>query len=194
LALQFQEHLRRVTDGSAFERFFLFLILANTLAMAVEYDGMPTSMSHTLSVINLVVTFIFLVEVLLKMMAVGPIAFMSNAFNNFDLFVVITSVLEISLQQTSAVHAIRSFKALRILKSFRVLRLFKVFKYLDSLRKIGEVLINSMSSFAAIAMLTLLFMLVFAIIGLHILGGSLPATEYPNFDNFFNSCVLIFQV
>lgn len=44
-------------------------------------------------------------------------------------------------------------RALRILRAIRVLRLLKAFKYLEGLRRIAEVLINSFSSFFAIVIL-----------------------------------------
>ena len=96
--------------------------------------------------------------------------------------------------QGGSLSALRSLKTLRVLKSFRVLRVFKMFRYLESLRKIGEVLFNSMSSFLSIGVLTLLFNVVFSIMGLHVYGEYHPDIGYPNFNTFVNSCVLIFQV
>lgn len=81
-----------------------------------------------------------------------------------------------------------------MLKSFRVLRLLKMFRYLESLRLIGEVLMGSASSFMAIAVLILLFMVVFSIVGLHIFGGVFPPEKVPNFNTFYHSFILVFQV
>jgi hypothetical protein len=69
-----------------------------------------------------------------------------------------------------------------------------MFRYLDSLRKLGETLFKSMSSFVSISVLTLLFTVVFSIMGLHVYGEYSPDIGYPNFQTFLNSCVLIFQV
>ena len=105
--------------------------------------------------------------------------------------IIITAVL---LSQGGSLTALRSLKTLRVLKSFRVLRLLKMFRYLDSLRKLGEVLFKSMNSFVSIGVLTLLFAVVFSIMGLHVYGEYSPDIGYPNFHTFLNSCVLIFQV
>ena len=43
-----------------------------------------------------------------------------------------------------------------------------MFRYLASLRVIGEVILSSLSSFISIAALLFLFLLVFAIVGLHV--------------------------
>ncbi len=65
---------------------------------------------------------------------------------------------------------------------------------LQSLRKITEVLLASAASFLAIASLILLFMIVFAIIGLHVYGGTQQSDEYPNFSTFLLSVTTMFQV
>ena len=65
---------------------------------------------------------------------------------------------------------------------------------LQSLRKITQVLLDSAASFLAIASLILLFMIVFAIIGLHVYGGTQQGDEYPNFNTFLLSVTTMFQV
>lgn len=65
---------------------------------------------------------------------------------------------------------------------------------LQSLRKITQVLLSSAASFLAIASLILLFMIVFAIIGLHVYGGTQQSGEYPNFGTFLLSVTTMFQV
>lgn len=69
-----------------------------------------------------------------------------------------------------------------------------MFRYLASLRKIGEVLLSSFSSFMAIVLLMFIFMVVFAIVGLHVYGGLIPNDEFPNFNSFLNSIIVMFNV
>lgn len=64
----------------------------------------------------------------------------------------------------------------------------------QSLRKITQVLLSSAASFLAISSLILLFLIVFAIIGLHVYGGTQQSDEYPNFNTFLLSMTTIFQV
>lgn len=64
----------------------------------------------------------------------------------------------------------------------------------QSLRKIVQVLLASAAAFLAISSLILLFIIVFAIIGLHVYGGTQQADEYPNFSTFLLSVTTIFQV
>ena len=64
----------------------------------------------------------------------------------------------------------------------------------QSLRKITQVLLASAASFLAISSLILLFLIVFAIIGLHVYGGTQQDDQYPNFNTFLLSITTIFQV
>uniref|UniRef100_A0A061RPV3 Voltage-dependent calcium channel L type alpha-1D n=1 Tax=Tetraselmis sp. GSL018 TaxID=582737 RepID=A0A061RPV3_9CHLO len=157
---------------------------------------MSLDMLQTLTTMNLVLTQIFTLEVILKMASLGVVKYFKDNFNTFDLVVVILSQVEIIIASTqdNNLSALQSLKTLRVLKAFRVFRIFKMFRYLESLRKIGEVLFKSMSSFVSIGLLTLLFNIVFAIMGLHVFGQYEPDIVYPNFRTFVDSCVLVFQV
>lgn len=55
-------------------------------------------------------------------------------------------------------------------------------------------LLASAASFLAISSLILLFLIVFAIIGLHVYGGTQQSNEYPNFSTFLLSVTTMFQV
>lgn len=64
---------------------------------------------------------------------------------------------------------------------------------MQSLQKITQVLLASAPSFLAIFSLIMLFLIVFAIIGLHVYGGTQQPDEYPNFSTFLLSITTIFQ-
>lgn len=67
-------------------------------------------------------------------------------------------------------------------------------RYLKALTTLSEVINNSVGAFSAIAMLLVIFMMVFAIIGLQVFGQAELDIDFPNFHSFFNSLVLVFQV
>lgn len=164
-------------------------------------------MEYVLSIANIVLTILFVVELVLKLFGMGWREFREDGFNIFDAIIVFFALIELSLDAIGHKNQYqpserfwkadcvrRSFQSLRVLKSFRVLRLFKMFRYLSSLRKIGEVLISSASSFIAIVLLMFIFMIVFAIVGLHVYGGIFPNDVFPNFNSFLNSIIVMFNV
>lgn len=58
---------------------------------------MSAGFAHALDVASEVLTFLFLAEIVLKLLGLGTWGFLSDPFNAFDLFVVATGVLELAL-------------------------------------------------------------------------------------------------
>ena len=56
----------RVAEHKYFSRFFLFLILVNTVILAIEYPGMDPRTADILSTVNLALTQLFTLEVVVK--------------------------------------------------------------------------------------------------------------------------------
>lgn len=86
------------------------------------------------------------------------------------------------------------------IRALRVLRVFKCFKFFRPLKSLLDTLITSFPSYAAILILTVLFWVVFAIMGMSVFGGQpldlsyLIFPSYPNFDTFLSSMLISFQV
>eukprot|EP00892_Ulva_mutabilis_P003109 jgi/Ulvmu1/1279/UM011_0003.1 len=193
LTSQACEVLARVNSSRIFRHAILVLIIISTVALAVEYDDMPAAQVQILNWVNLGVTCAFSVEVVIGVISDGPTVYWRDRSKLLDLMVVIVSGAELGITATADGEQ-SDLTTVRVLKSLRVLRVLKVFKYIESLVKIGEVLEASMASFVAIGVLALLFMIVFAIVGLHVFGGALSTDIFPNFNTFFNSFLTMFQI
>lgn len=61
-----QRNIRRLAEHEWFRHLFTALILLNTVAMAVEYDGMSGKMQSDLRLLNLILTVAFACEVIIK--------------------------------------------------------------------------------------------------------------------------------
>ncbi|KAL4420689.1 hypothetical protein ABPG75_010345 [Micractinium tetrahymenae] len=157
---------------------------------------MSPAYSRCLDTASTALTWLFAAEVALKLLGLGVWGFFSDTFNAFDLLVVALGLLEMALTLGANGNALRSFRTLRILRSFRVLRVLKIFRYLDSLRVISEVLMGSMGQFLAVALLMVLFIFVFALIGLQVFGQQSEEFDppLPSFLGLWNSFILVFQV
>ena len=126
-----------------------------------------------------------------------------------------------ALRSFKTLRLLKSFRVLRLLRMFRCAadaavsvlclqpalttvlsvqladaqtRRFDVFRYLDSLRALGEVLMESAGSFLAVSFLCLLFLMVFTILGLHMFGDLVLDIVSPNFHGFYQSFLTTFQV
>lgn len=75
------------------------MIVINTVVLAMEYHGMSTMYEAVVDLINLVLTFIFLAEMIIKITALGIKKYLEDRFNIFDA----VSTAATSLQPTSSV-------------------------------------------------------------------------------------------
>ena len=69
-----------------------------------------------------------------------------------------------------------------------------ILRYMESLRALGEVLMDSVDSFLAVSFLCALFLVVFTILGLHVFGDLVLDIESPNFHGFYQAFLTTFQV
>ncbi|KXZ54859.1 hypothetical protein GPECTOR_4g931 [Gonium pectorale] len=183
---------RLLAGSSAFAYCMLGIILANTVVLAMEYDGMSSGYVGALRNANYVFTALFTLEMAIKLVGLGVWDYVTDGVNLFDAAIVAISWAEIILTAMGLGSKLNGMAALR---AFRVLRLLKAFRYLGPLRRIAPLLLSTASSFAAIAVLIALFWVVFSIVGMHVFGGlELMRGAYPNFDTFLNSLVTTFNV
>jgi hypothetical protein len=110
-------------SSSYYDNTMLLLVIANTVILSL--NGFVDSENFYLQILNQVFTYSFAVDVSLKLIAYGG-AFFEDAINLFDLFVVVVSIIEASLEgltlNLSALRSIRIFRAFRVLRVTRLVR------------------------------------------------------------------------
>ena len=75
------------------------MIIINTAIMAMEFHGMPKQFKDGLEAANVILTLGFVVEMVLKHVAMGVVVYWSNFFNCLDGVIVIISIVELLLRQ-----------------------------------------------------------------------------------------------
>lgn len=113
---------------------------------------------------NLVFTIIFVVEMGLKLFGLGVVAYLRDPMNYLDGAVVILSVVELTVLKDGA-NALSAFRTVRIFRTFRVLRVARLLRALQSMQQIISVIGRSIGSFIYLALLLLLFMFIYALLG-----------------------------
>lgn len=129
---------------------------------------------------------------MLKLVGLGFIGYFRDVMNYLDAAVVIFSCIELAFLSGNS-----SFTAFRTFRIFRVLRVARLFRYMHSMAAILQVLSSSISNFIYLALLLLLFTLIFALLGMQIFGGKFDFEEgspRANFDQFNIAFVTVFQV
>lgn len=165
---------RRIVDSKWFTLGIMFLIILNGLLIGVQtYDNAPDS----IRVIQLSILFIFFVEIILRWTGRRTTEeYIGDWWNWFDIFIlmlgVIPEVADILLDNSSQEQQ-------NIMSTLRILRVVQLTR---SVRAIGElqlligVLIKSIRSLSYIAVLFLLIMYIYAIIGVTLFKN-------PDYDN-----------
>lgn len=173
----------------------LISVVLNTMVMAMEAYGNSSATINILSWANYIFTWVFIVEMTLKLLAIGPKKYVQEAMNILDGSVVLLSIVELSMA-TGGDSNLSAFKTMRILRTLRVLRIVRILRALKQMQVIIAVIQRSASSFVYIAMLLLVCCFIFTLLGKTIFGNKLNYQPKPrgNFDSFQIAFITVFQV
>lgn len=128
----------RLCDSHTFTLFINACIVLNTLVLAFDrYPSMGNELDYILDMVNIVFFGIFTMEMVIKLLGMGPKNYIRDSFNIFDALIVILSVADVCLsflvennQMSKGKGAISAFRA------FRLIRVFKLAKSWDQLNKL----------------------------------------------------------
>jgi large-conductance mechanosensitive channel len=175
-------------------------------------------MFYFMFIMNYVLSFAFLVEMVLKLYAYGLRRYFKSGFNTFDAIIVVSSGVEIIVGAlTPGNFDYRLAGGGGVLSVFRAARLFRVFKLAKSWKSLYRLLLTLQSAIGSIVPLFLvlmIFIFIFSLLGQEFFGGTFLSEcsdqdfytgnceENPrsNFDKFnpgptgYGSFVSIFQV
>uniref|UniRef100_A0AAQ5YGL0 Ion transport domain-containing protein n=1 Tax=Amphiprion ocellaris TaxID=80972 RepID=A0AAQ5YGL0_AMPOC len=187
-----QRKLKVIIDSSHFNRFIMAAIFLNVFAMAIEHHGQPEELTAFLQTTNLVFTILFLLEMIVKLLALSWMYF-ADQDNIFDFAIVIISLWEITSNADSKLSALRAF---------RVLRFGRLVHFLPYLRRQLLVLRRTVGKSAPLCWLMLFFIFIFSILGMHLFGYKCSfETEFghvtvdrKNFDSLLWSMLTVFQI
>ena len=117
---------------------------------------------------NGVFTYIFLVEMISKLIGLGFKDYAADGFNVFDAVIVVISVVELGLSQGNVEFS--SNGAISVFRAVRLLRVFKLARSWTSFRDILEKMLVTAREIRTFAILLLIFILVFALLGMELYG------------------------
>jgi len=128
-------YLRKLTDGSKFKGFIFSMIILNMVVIFVDMgadNASDITFVLVLGMLNYLFTFVFFMEMVLKLGGSGPIGYCKDPFNIFDGILVLLSLVEIFMAGNATFSAAKSGKVVG--KSGRMLKLFRLFKFAKLLR------------------------------------------------------------
>ncbi|KGL72880.1 Sodium channel protein type 5 subunit alpha, partial [Tinamus guttatus] len=194
---KYQGFLFDTVTRQAFDVIIMILICLNMVTMMVETDDQSEKKSYVLNKINILFVAIFTAECVLKLVALRQYYF-SNAWNIFDLVVVIMSLIALLLSGIGKAfeHFLPPtlFRVIRLARIGRILRLIRAAK---GIRTLLFALMMSLPALFNIGLLLFLVMFIYAIFGManfayvKLEDG---IDDMFNFQTFANSMLCLFQI
>lgn len=155
----------QLVASRVFEIFITFIIIVNSVLIGIQV----THDNEVITFVQNVILLIFTFEIFVRFVAADNIRdFFRNGWNVFDLALVIIGWIPADIVEGGS-----TMMALRVLRVFRVLRLLRTS---EETKLIVAVLVKSMKSMSYNAMLFLIFVYLYAIIGVSIFRLPEPGT------------------
>jgi voltage-gated sodium channel len=170
---------RRIVDSRWFDPLMLGVIFVNAITLGLEtYDAVEQSIGRELHTANDVILGAFVVELLIRFGADGfsPRRFFRSGWNVFD-FVVIGASFLPGLRENAT-----------LLRLVRLLRIVRAVRLLPDLRVLTVAVGRSVPGVASLAVITLLLVYVYGMVGWVIFDEHDPA----NFGDIGQSMVTMF--
>uniref|UniRef100_T1JU89 Ion transport domain-containing protein n=1 Tax=Tetranychus urticae TaxID=32264 RepID=T1JU89_TETUR len=112
----------------------------------------PDELTQALEMSNLIFTFLFGIEMALKILAEGCFHYISDGFNVFDGIVVLVSIMELIEDSGSG---------LSVLRTFRLLRILKLVRFMPALKRQLVIMLRTLDNVAVFFALLVLFIFIF---------------------------------
>jgi voltage-gated sodium channel len=172
-----RERLEGFVTSAPFERFIIAVILFNAVTLGLE--TVPWAMDRfgaVLLTLDHLALAIFVVEIALKLVAMGP-RFFTRAWNIFDFTIVMISLAPAS-------------EGFAVLRAFRILRVLRLMSMLPSMRVVVQALLEAIPGMSSVLALLSLVFYVFAVMATKLFGAAFP--EW--FGSIGSSLYSLFQV
>ncbi len=180
-----------IAASAELEHFILVIILVNTLIMGMDVncdfcsDGYCAKYKGSMESTNIFFNTVFLVEFLIKILAFGPKRYLSVPMNWLDVVIVGVGMAEISHVYETSYCLLRTVENCRLfdeceggggisaLRTFRLVRIVKLLRAFPDVQKQVAAIVATLSSVAALIALISIFLLIFCILGMNLMGGFL---------------------
>ena len=168
---KFRVICKNLVQHQNFDNVILFLIAFSTILLTLETPRMDPKgqKAFVLKNIDYVISAVFLMELIIKNIVYGYIingqgSYMRDAWNILDFTIVCISIISIVLQDVD-------LGILKVLRMARVLRPLRVISRNPGLRIAVMSLINAIPNIGNVMVVSILFLLLFAILGTNLYKG-----------------------
>jgi hypothetical protein len=174
--------MRSLLLNPYFDSFVYSLISFSCLLLAIDEPNKSKFTTDFLYLSNFVVLGLFTAEMIIKAIVfgflLGPDAYIRNSWNILDFFIIFISYLDFFLSTFVGSQINLSF--LRVLRALRALRPLRMISQDEKMKKIVASVLRTIPALVNVMMITLLFYLIFGILGVIFFKGGLYFCNDPN--------------
>lgn len=170
--------LGQAVTSAWFNNMSMVLVLVNMAIMTMPYESQSDDYAASLESAQLTITWIFIIEMGLKIIGLGCTGYWSDGWNQLDGTIVSFSIIEMALTTFFASAGVK-LSFLRILRMLRVLRVLRLMRSWKGMYKIVITFVKAIPDMTNLFILMFLFMVIFSLLGMQIFGGVYnPSTGY----------------
>lgn len=150
-----QRHFYNIRNNKIFELFVISIIIFSALMIGANSYPVSASTLQVLSILDVTITIIFLIEIVIRFMGEpNKKRFFHNAWNIFDTFIVIVSLIPIEDSEMAILG--------RLVRIFRVLRMISI---IPELRILINSLVKALPQLGYVMLLMFIIFYIYAAIG-----------------------------
>lgn len=173
--------LRRTVESDWFRNLIMGLIITNAVILGIlTYRTLPDGFVQVLRVVDMAITWVFVTEILLKMI-VYRFGFFRSGWNWFDFLVV-------------GISLIPGGQAFSVMRALRVLRVLRLLHIVPMMKQVTEALIRALPGMGAILALLALITYVAAVMATNLFGDTETEEVAQLFSDLPRSALSLFQV
>ena len=184
----------KIISAKWFENAIIISIVSSLIILMLQYGYSPKGYKIFLDILNYIFTFLFNVEILLKIYVTKSAFFYLN-WNIFDFIILCLCDIMVILTISLNLGGISSI--FLIVRCFRTLKLMRKIPYLQKIKSIIDSLSYLISSLTSVALIMCVVIIIYANVGMSFFGN-LPYRKYINnklnFKNFLTTSILLFQI
>ncbi|KAK3261565.1 hypothetical protein CYMTET_29530, partial [Cymbomonas tetramitiformis] len=175
-----------ITSRPYFDTVIISFICINTVVLAVECPALEEDKvaMKLFYVSDLFFTLLFVLEALLKIVSKGfcvhPRSYLRSGWNILDFVIVLTSMIILMLESVLSEEVLEATSSIRVLRIFRVLRPLRMINRVPELKVVVEALLASFPGLGSVLAVTMLFLLIFGILGMNLFSGKFMRCTDPD--------------
>ncbi|XP_038117628.1 voltage-dependent T-type calcium channel subunit alpha-1G isoform X4 [Culex quinquefasciatus] len=194
--------VHNVVTSKYFDLAIAAVIGLNVVTMAMEYYMMPLALEYALKIFNYFFTAVFILEAIMKLVALGLKIYMKDKWNQLDVAIVILSIVGIVLEELETNIIPINPTIIRVMRVLRIARVLKLLKMAKGIRALLDTVMQALPQVGNLGLLFFLLFFIFAALGVELFGRLECSEEVPcqglgehaHFANFGMAFLTLFRV